>query len=251
MKNQLTTKWYHEFDFPNGAKARSSSNDINFHKHLWDFIQTHCDQIDFSNKTVLDIGCWDGKWSFYAEQRGAVSVLATDDLTQNWSDGEGIHLAKKYFKSNINIDQHRSVYNLESLDSKFDIILFLGVYYHLHDPLFALSQIRHCCNNDTIVLIEGSVGCNYKDGEVTYNLQDPSQSVFLPAEQLWNQMIELSYLKVIEQYYFSIEKLSAQKHLITIPYADRKFIVCKPFVGENSLYYYKPPFDLDKYDTRW
>lgn len=244
-------RWYHEFDFPNGAKARSLDPDIRFHKKLWEFIENHLDKVDFAGKIVLDIGCWDGKWSFYSEKRGASSVLSTDDLTQNWSNGEGIHLAKRYFQSDIDVDQHRSVYNLQSLDTKFDIILFLGVYYHLHDPLLALSQIRHCCHEDSIVLIEGSVGCNYKEGEARYCFDDACQSTFLPSEQIWNKMLELSYFKVEEEYYFSIEKLQARKDLIKEPYADRKFIICTPMIDENKLHYYKSGFGLDIYDDRF
>ena len=35
------------------------------------------------------MGCWDGYWSFYAEQRGAARVLATDDASQNWAGSAG------------------------------------------------------------------------------------------------------------------------------------------------------------------
>jgi predicted nicotinamide N-methyase len=41
--------------------------------------------VDFAGKTVLDIGCWDGQWSFLAENRGAARLLATDDCSQHWT----------------------------------------------------------------------------------------------------------------------------------------------------------------------
>ena len=40
------------------------------------------DDVDFKGKKVLDIGCWDGLWSFMAEDRGASEIYATDDLSQ-------------------------------------------------------------------------------------------------------------------------------------------------------------------------
>jgi len=80
--------WYHEFDFGNGHTARSRTPDVAAHRRLWNFIEEGLSRIDFRGKTVLDIGCWDGYWSFYAERHGAASVLATDDLSQNWSTGE-------------------------------------------------------------------------------------------------------------------------------------------------------------------
>jgi len=77
--------WYHEFDFGNGLMAKSRTPDVSDHRAVWDFTRRHLDTVDFQGKSVLDIGAWDGYWSFYAEKRGAKCVLATDDRTQNWS----------------------------------------------------------------------------------------------------------------------------------------------------------------------
>jgi len=77
--------------------------DIAGHRKIWSFTRQHLDAVDFRGKSVLDVGAWDGYWSFYAEKRGAERVLATDDRTQNWSDGNGIHLAKELFQSNSSI----------------------------------------------------------------------------------------------------------------------------------------------------
>jgi tRNA (mo5U34)-methyltransferase len=93
---------------------------------------------------VLDIGCWDGYWSFHAERQGAASVLAADDVTQNWATGEGLRLAKRLLSSRVEIKQDQSVYELAQLGRTFEVILCLGVYYHLLDPFYALTQIRHC-----------------------------------------------------------------------------------------------------------
>src|SRR6266496_2065088 len=40
------------------------------------------DSLDFVGKRVLDVGCWDGLWSFEAERRGAGEVYATDCVSQ-------------------------------------------------------------------------------------------------------------------------------------------------------------------------
>ena len=244
-------RWYHEFDFPNGMKARTHTSDNKFHRALWFFIKKNLNSINFKNKTVLDIGCWDGYWSFYAEKAGAKYVLATDDVTQNWSDGRGIHIAKKMFNSNIEIEQHINVYNIRSLNKKFDIILFLGTYYHLHDPFYALTQIRHCCNEDSIVIIEGDVGCNYHQQEVKYCFGDVTKSIFIPSETIFDQMLQSAYFDIVSFDYFSIVILQAKKSLIHTPYEDRKLIICKPIIETNKLHEYKPPFDLHRYDTRW
>src|SRR5262245_20890100 len=102
--------WYHEFDFGSGLKSRPKRPGL--HRGIWNFIEGQLAEVDFRGKTVLDIGCWDGYWSFYAERRGAASVLATDDRTQNWSKNEGIHVAKDLMGSKVEINQDMSVYEL-------------------------------------------------------------------------------------------------------------------------------------------
>ena len=62
--------WYHEFDFGGGLHARSRSPEAPGHRRVWAFIERQLDQVDFRGKSVLDIGCWDGYWSFQAERRG-------------------------------------------------------------------------------------------------------------------------------------------------------------------------------------
>jgi len=149
--------WYHEFDFGNGLKAKTKVAAAESHRQIWRSIEQNLSAIDFQGKSVLDIGCWDGYWSFYAERRGARSVLATDDCTQNWMGSAGCLLAKELYGSSVSVNLNLSVYELASLNQQFDIILFLGVYYHLFDPFYALAQIRHCCHSDTVVLMEGPV----------------------------------------------------------------------------------------------
>jgi tRNA (mo5U34)-methyltransferase len=115
--------------------------------------------VDFRGKKVLDIGCWDGLWSFEAERRGARIVYATDDITQRPS---GQHptfsTAHKALQSQVHYDPHRSVYDLHNwAERDFDIVLFLGVYYHLKNPLLALTQIREVMRPGGTLIIEGEV----------------------------------------------------------------------------------------------
>jgi len=122
QKQVDAVEWYHEFDFPNGVKARSRGPDAADHRKLWTFITTALDTVDFTDKTVLDIGCWDGYWSFYAERRGAARVLATDDASQNWSRSRGLSLAKKLLGSKIETKTDVSIYELGKLNRTFDVI---------------------------------------------------------------------------------------------------------------------------------
>src|SRR5262245_45690660 len=76
--------WYHEFEFGSGLRAVPKDPHAHVHRAVWQFIERQLSQVDYRGKSVLDVGCWDGYWSFFAERRGAARVLATDDWSQNW-----------------------------------------------------------------------------------------------------------------------------------------------------------------------
>src|SRR5262249_10273894 len=90
---------------------------------------------DLRGKSLLDIGCWDGFYSFEAERRGA-RVTSMDC----WRP-ENFFRAREALNSQAEFHE-LSVYEVtkERLGS-FDIVFFLGVLYHLRHPLLALEQV--------------------------------------------------------------------------------------------------------------
>lgn len=130
-------KWFHIIDFGNGIKtpgikdAVEEMERIGIPKNL-------------EGKTVLDIGAWDGFYSFEAEKRGAKRVLAIDSFIwsgEGWASKEGFELARRVLNSKVE-DKLISVYDISPENvGTFDIVLFLGVLYHLKHPLLALERI--------------------------------------------------------------------------------------------------------------
>src|SRR6266566_7945684 len=89
-------------------------------------------------RRVLDIGCSDGFFSFEAEKRGA-EVLAIDFVPETYT---GFATARRILGSRVAY-QMDNVYNLSpERHGVFDVVLFLGVLYHLRKPLAALDAIR-------------------------------------------------------------------------------------------------------------
>jgi tRNA (mo5U34)-methyltransferase len=264
-------EWYHEFDFPNGLQARSKENP-EAHRFLWTFMERELDHAEFNGKTVLDIGCWDGYWSFYAERRGARRVLATDDQSQNWAGGRGLALARELFGSQIETRLDVSIYQLDVLGEVFDIILCMGIYYHLIDPFYAFCQIRHRCHPNTLVFVEGDVSENIPEDAVIFNPTNHSRPIFLPSISALNKTLKASYLEVVSQarmVHHAPElpappprpprrwwERSREPEPVPQPPPDplkqnRLMTVCRPFVGANELHRYRPPFGLHAYDDRF
>lgn len=130
-------KWYHTIDFGNGVVSRGLDNTP-------DKLRRLRLPESFAGKTVLDIGAWDGFFSFEAERRGATRVLATDSFIWNglnpWHGKNGFELARGHFKSRVE-DRHVDILDLDSGKvGTWDIVFFLGVLYHMKHPLLALEH---------------------------------------------------------------------------------------------------------------
>jgi tRNA (mo5U34)-methyltransferase len=99
---------------------------------------------DLRGKSVLDIGAWDGFFSFEAERRGAERVVAVDSFAwsgSSWSTKAGFELAREALGSRVE-DLELDVLDLhEGRVGRFDVVLFLGVLYHMRHPLLALERV--------------------------------------------------------------------------------------------------------------
>jgi tRNA (mo5U34)-methyltransferase len=97
---------------------------------------------DLTGKSVLDIGAWDGFFSFECERRGASRVLAIDTFSWDHYGQDGFLLAREMLKSKV---EHQRC-AAEDIDvaslGRFDLVLFLGVFYHLRSPISVLERIR-------------------------------------------------------------------------------------------------------------
>ena len=102
---------------------------------------------DLSGRTVLDIGCNAGFYAIEMARRGADRVVAID------SDPRYLEQARfAAEESGSRIEFHEmSVYDVGHLGERFDLVLFMGVLYHLRHPLLALDLIREHVAGDLML----------------------------------------------------------------------------------------------------
>lgn len=240
--------WYHEFDFGHGVRARTSHENPEGVRQVWRFIEHQLGNVPFEGSSVLDVGAWDGYWSFLAERRGAASVLATDDATQRWANQGGVRLARELLGSRIDIREDIPVYDTASLGRRFDIILCLGVFYHLWNPFFAFVQLRHCCHPDTIVVFEGEVAWTGMARDEMRFAQSPWQECVVSLSAL-KRLLRLAYFRVDEHAWMHpVPPHAASTGPIQI---DRCMMIGRPFDGINAAYTYPPHFGLARFDERF
>ena len=107
----------------------------------------HALPADLSGKTVLDIGCNAGFYAFEMKRRGADRVVAIDSDPRYLAQA---HLAAEVLGHDIDLRQ-MSVYDVGALGERFDVVLFMGVLYHLRHPLLALDLLYEHVVGDTLV----------------------------------------------------------------------------------------------------
>lgn len=97
---------------------------------------------DLTGWSVLDIGAWHGYFSFECERRGAARVMAIDRFA--WDKFGMNEFLKAHTRLASRVEyQHLDVHNLDpDILGQFDLVLMLGVFYHLRNPLAALERIN-------------------------------------------------------------------------------------------------------------
>jgi tRNA (mo5U34)-methyltransferase len=139
--------WYHAIDLGQGVVTPGTDNTI-----------ARMGMIglppDLKGKSVLDIGAWDGAFSFEAERRGARRVVAVDSYCWSgtgWGTKAGFECARRVLGSKVE-DREVEVLDLSpSTVGVFDLVLFLGVLYHMQHPLLALERVASVCRDHLIM----------------------------------------------------------------------------------------------------
>lgn len=181
--------WYHKIELPDGvvtpgwAPLRPASHRIP-------------ERLD--GKRVLDVGAWDGYWTFEALKRGATEVVAIDDFsdyldnldTSDRRAWETFDLCREL----LEFDDDRckrydmSVYDIdESNIGRFDIVFLFGTLYHLRYPLMALDRLSAVCDAD--IYIESAILDDFSPyGGGLHNGYPDGQMVmeFYPGNQYGN-----------------------------------------------------------------
>lgn len=144
--------WFHTMDLGGGVRTQGIYDPMRTLPRL-----RLPDRLD--GKRVLDVGAWDGFYAFEMERRGA-EVLATDQFSwggDGWGTKEGFLLAREALGSTVkDLDIDPTELSPEAVGGQHDIVLFLGVLYHLPDPMRVLERVRSVTAQ--LLVLETEVG---------------------------------------------------------------------------------------------
>jgi tRNA (mo5U34)-methyltransferase len=149
LRREVATRtWFHTIDLGDGIRTPGQKDTLS------EVTAMHIPP-SLAGTSVLDVGAYDGFYSFEAEARGASYVLATDKWTWQWEGSDArrnFELVREVRGSAVD-DLEIAVEDLspETLGRTFDLVLFLGVLYHAPDPLGYLRRVRSVTSGMAIV----------------------------------------------------------------------------------------------------
>jgi tRNA (mo5U34)-methyltransferase len=137
--------WYHSFELPGGSLI-DGYIPVSILRERWGRFPVPA---ELAGKRVLDIGAWDGWFSFEAERRGA-EVIAIDCV-------EVANFLEVHRRLGSKVDYRvLDVFELPAAGlGTFDYVFFLGVLYHVRHPLLALEIV--CALTTETAIVESFV----------------------------------------------------------------------------------------------
>jgi tRNA (mo5U34)-methyltransferase len=139
-------RWFHNIDL-HGVKTAPDHFLGDYPNIKWQHF-AHAIPADLSGKSVLDVGCNAGFYSIEMKKRGAARVVAIDS--------DETYLAQGRFAAGVSgygdIEFRKmDVYDVSNLGEQFDVVIFMGVLYHLRHPLLALDILHDTVVKDMMV----------------------------------------------------------------------------------------------------
>jgi len=159
-------KWFHNIDL-NGVHTAPNHFLGDYPNIKWRRF-AHAIPEDLHGKSVLDIGCNAGFYCIQMKRRGADRVVGIDS--------DKAYLSQARFAADVtgcDIEFHNlSVYDVADLKERFDLVLFMGVLYHLRHPLLALDLLHEHVVRDTMIfqsLLRGSADTEPLEGDYPFS----------------------------------------------------------------------------------
>jgi tRNA (mo5U34)-methyltransferase len=129
--------WFHNLHLPGGLQTAPDHFLGDFPGYKWDVVKALIPE-DLTGWRALDIGCNAGFYSFELARRGA--AVTGIDVDPHYL--EQARWAAREFALEPAIDFRRmQVYDLSRTAERFDLVLFMGVFYHLRYPLLGLDIV--------------------------------------------------------------------------------------------------------------
>jgi len=142
--------WHHSMDLGNGVVTPGGKSPAVCNAEAGVIF----DRINLRGLTLLDVGAWNGFFSFEAKRRGASTVLATDSYCwthPQFRGRETFDLARTALGLDVEAREIDVAQLSPDTVGEFDVVLFLGVFYHRLDAIDALTRVARLAKQVLVV----------------------------------------------------------------------------------------------------
>jgi tRNA (mo5U34)-methyltransferase len=134
--------WFHNIHLPDGSQTAPEHFLGDFPSFKWEILKDYIPE-DLSTWSALDIGCNAGFYTLELAKRGAKVVGI--DLDLHYLNQAKWVMKNFGFQHKVKL-KNKQVYDLAKDETKYDLVWFMGVFYHLRYPLLALDIIAQKTN---------------------------------------------------------------------------------------------------------
>lgn len=188
---------------------------------------------DLRGLRALDIGAWDGPFTFELERRGA-QVTALDIQSPDFSIFNAVREIRNSSANYVLCGIYDAL--PENLGT-FDLVLFVGVYYHLKNPVLSLQRIRKLLRDGGMLFIEGASTTDYLARELNKLLGLPQSAIDTTAEVL--DRLPISYFDIEKKVYTDWSNwFFPTTHCLEVMLLDSGFSNIHLELKKNAIYNY-------------
>lgn len=246
-REQLTRRieelgdWFHNLDL-HGVRTAPNHFLGDFPNVKWKHIAPAL-PADLNGASVLDIGCNGGFYSIQMKKRGAGRVLGIDVDDRYLNQG-------RFAAATLGYDiefEKRSVYDVDQIEGQFDYVFFMGVFYHLRYPLFALDKVIKKVGNTLVfqTMIRGSE----EEAQVSENYHFWNKDIFADPKFPQMYFIEHRYADDPTNWWIpnrsAVEGMLRSSGLELLAHPESETWICEPKTSKREDGRYILDHELD------
>lgn len=147
-------EWFYAYELPDGSTTPTyhGTDIMAIHETRWQILQSCLDERMGKAReslTALDLASHQGWFAVKMAQAGFASVLGIDARESHINDSQ---LISDIFGLEQLIFRHGDIHAQDTAElGQFDVVLMLGLLYHLENPIGALRTCRALCRNLCII----------------------------------------------------------------------------------------------------
>ncbi|HET9947942.1 MAG TPA: TIGR04290 family methyltransferase [Longimicrobiales bacterium] len=224
--------WFHNLHLPGGVETAPDHPLGDFPRFKWEALAPHLPR-DLRGWSALDVGCNAGFYSFELARRGADVVGMDHDehylVQARWAaERLGLSGAVRF--------ERADVYDLGRSDERYDLVLFMGVFYHLRYPLLGLDAVARTARRLLVFQSMLLPGDEARERTEDYELDDRD----VLAEPGWPRMAFVEHALAGDDTNWwvpdraCVEALLRSTGLRIVARPERETYVCAP--GEPQIF---------------